>query len=465
MASTESRLARNKQRIKDFEAKIASGTHSAEAVSNFRAAIKREQGRVEKRGGQIERQQERREELTAKGKDPKTNKATAIQAAFDKTLKDQTAAAASRTAERQSLEQNQSNISQEQLVGILPTTPAQLEERPSGWSNVWAVLSAAFNPFDKTKIVANTDNRVFNTAAEYVANSPYATAAILMGTVVGVRAGASALSIGQATRTGAFSGASGRVTGAAGRIVGNTAIAKTTASMISKVLAASKKPVFVLSAVGAMIGTYPWSEWALGEAKEGMIFNMKKALATGDPELIAEFTRQSDEIFDINVWEQIARLIPFANIAFSFGEKAQSLQAQKKVNDKISQDEVIKLTTGETDDAKWERVRKEQDEIKHATIDYYNTERKKMVTWENEAKAAATAAKSTSYPSGSSTSRADEIKARNEDARFWAEQAAKQRKLEAEDRKAIADFWTAYRKTQNKLAQDNRPSNLNFGLL
>ena len=58
-----------------------------------------------------------------------------------------------------------------------------------------------------------------------------------------------------------------------------------------------------------------------------------------------------------------------------------------------------------------------------------------------------------------------ERKARNEDAKFWAEQAAKERELEAEDRKAIADFWIQYRITTQKIAENNRPSNLNFGLL
>ncbi len=52
-----------------------------------------------------------------------------------------------------------------------------------------------------------------------------------------------------------------------------------------------------------------------------------------------------------------------------------------------------------------------------------------------------------------------------EDAAFWAKQAKQQRKLEAEDRQAIADFWIAYRKTQYQNSVDNRPSNLNFGLL
>ena len=52
-----------------------------------------------------------------------------------------------------------------------------------------------------------------------------------------------------------------------------------------------------------------------------------------------------------------------------------------------------------------------------------------------------------------------------EDAKFWAAERAKQRKMEEEDRKAIAQFWAEYRKKLYEIQQNNRPSNLNFGLL
>ena len=58
-----------------------------------------------------------------------------------------------------------------------------------------------------------------------------------------------------------------------------------------------------------------------------------------------------------------------------------------------------------------------------------------------------------------------EKKARNEEAAFWAREREKQRELEAADRQAIADFWEAYKKTQQKINDNNRPSNLKFGLL
>ena len=42
---------------------------------------------------------------------------------------------------------------------------------------------------------------------------------------------------------------------------------------------------------------------------------------------------------------------------------------------------------------------------------------------------------------------------------------SKKAEKEEKDREAIADFWIAYRKTVQEIQNDNRPSNLNFGLL
>lgn len=343
-------------------------------------------------------------------------------------------------------------------------------EGAGGFQNVLDVLRSALNPFSKDRIIANTDNRIFNTAAEYIANAPYLSAAILTGA-----AGLGKGLIGRAGAKGAtrFEPFDVRHFGRreaerallkSGGIMTNTATAKATAGILARTAAQMKKPVFVLSAIGAMIGTYPWAEWALGEAKEGMIFNTGKAMATGDPEVIAEFQRVANEIFDITLWENIQRLIPGVNIAFSFGQKAKALMAQRAVNDRILQDEVIQIQTGETDDDKWKRIREEEAAQDKAAVDYYNTERKKMVQWEIEAKAAAQTARQFTT-TGETFDRAAAIKARNEDAAFWAAQAARQRELEAEDRKAIADFWIEYRKTAQKIADNSRPSNLNFGLL
>ncbi len=216
-----------------------------------------------------------------------------------------------------------------------------------------------------------------------------------------------------------------------------------TVSLLIKIARQFKRPSVIVTGIIGMAGTYPWAEWALGEAKEGMIFNTQKAINTGDIDILNEFIETSNEIFDMTTWETMRRLIPGLNLQFAFGEKAQALQAQWKVNNKIIEDEKIKIETGETEDDRWERIREEEAEMDKDAVDYYNDERQKMVEWEAEARR----------------------NQRNEDAAFWRSERSKQRVKEAEDRKAIADFWIEYRKTALKIREDSRPSNLNFGLL
>ncbi|MCP6720499.1 MAG: hypothetical protein KJI72_04250 [Patescibacteria group bacterium] len=228
-----------------------------------------------------------------------------------------------------------------------------------------------------------------------------------------------------------------------GKVATNPKTIASSISMISKIAIQLKKPAYVVAAIGAMIGTYPWAEWAQTEAGEILGFSSRSAINTGDPETIRQFQEIQAEIVDKNIWEQIARLIPGANIVTAFRNKMNAIRAQAIVNNKLMADAIIQLETGESEDAKWSRVREEQAEQEKANIDYYNEQRKQMVEWEREA----------------------ERDARNKDAAFWRKEKENQRRLEEKDRKAIADFWIAYRKEALKIANDNRPSNLNFGLL
>ena len=234
-----------------------------------------------------------------------------------------------------------------------------------------------------------------------------------------------------------------------GKAVTNPKAAQQTASLIQKTIAGIKahpfsSSVIALGTLGSIIGSYPWAEWAQGEAREVMGFAVAQALREdASPETIQQLRDEQTALWDQNIWEALARLIPGANIAAGFLNKYKALRAQMVVNDKIMADRITQLETGETEDEKWERVREEEAEQDKAAIDYYNEQRKLQVQWEREADKAA----------------------RNADAAFWRKERAKQDKMEAEDRQAIADFWIAYRKQTLKIANDNRPSNLNFGLL
>ncbi len=229
-----------------------------------------------------------------------------------------------------------------------------------------------------------------------------------------------------------------------GKVGVNTKTVEQSTNLIKKAIGiGKKKPIIILGAIGSIIGTYPWAEWAFGEAKEGMQFSAKKAMDTGDPEVIKEFMEISDEIFDVTIWDNLARLTPGVNIGFGFSEKAKALDAQKKVNDKILADEIIKIETGETDEDTYKRNQDEKFENDKFLINFYNEQR---IINDQRIRDA-------------------DIEGRNEDAAFWRKEKADERKREAEDRQAIADFWSAYHIEKAKIQESNRPSNLNFGLL
>ncbi len=186
--------------------------------------------------------------------------------------------------------------------------------------------------------------------------------------------------------------------------------------------------------------------WATAEAPESIAFPEQKflitdAVRTGDWSLVDEAEVAKYEVLTLSTWEKILRLSPLSFLLIN--KKIQGALAGAKITSKIIDDKKKQQEEGTTEEDYWSERRKEQAEDDKAAIDYYNEQRELMIEWEREAKK----------------------DARNEDAAFWRKEKVKQRKLEAEDRKAIADFWLEYKKETIKMASDNRPSNLNFGLL
>jgi len=201
-----------------------------------------------------------------------------------------------------------------------------------------------------------------------------------------------------------------------------------------------------LAAYGAWAGSVMIGLWATAEAPESIAFPEQKflitdAVRTGDWSLVDEAEKAKYEILDLSTWEKIIRLSP-ASFILIF-KKIQGALAGAKITSKIIEDKKKQQEEGTTETDYWDERREEQAEQDKAAVDYYNEQRKLQVEWEREAEKAG----------------------RNEDAAFWRKERAKQAKMEAEDRQAIADFWIAYRKEALKIANDNRPSNLNFGLL
>ena len=264
--------------------------------------------------------------------------------------------------------------------------------------------------------------------------------------------------------------------------------AKTTALSNTALGKVFSKPAMAF--YGAWASSVLIGLWATAEAPESIAFPQLKFLIadaerTGDWSLVDEAEKAKYEILDLSTWEKIIRFTPAAFILIN--KKIQGAVAGAAVTTKIIEDKKKQQEEGTTEADYWDERREEQAEQDKAAVDYYNEQRKIMVDWENEAKLAVEREKQDIFEAGAKRTRAAElglagekqaifeasaartraanIKAREEEAAFWRKERAKQSQMEAEDRKAIADFWLAYRKEVLKLANDNRPSNLNFGLL
>ena len=211
------------------------------------------------------------------------------------------------------------------------------------------------------------------------------------------------------------------------------------------------KEILTLTLGGKVFGQFIGME----EASQTLGFAASQALRAGDLESYDELATVRDDILkEPTFWDNIKALIPFKNVGDQLEKYRIAAVASGKVFDKLAEDRRIQIETGETDDERWKRVKQEEDEMRRE-YKTWSIEQDKIRN-DNEREARAAVRKATN---------AAERKARNEDAEFWANEKAKEREREAADRKAIADFWAAYKKIQQKIQQDNRPSNLNFGLL
>ena len=222
----------------------------------------------------------------------------------------------------------------------------------------------------------------------------------------------------------------------------NTKTAALSINMVSKFF--SPKAMLFYAGWAGSIGM---NLWAQAEAPEGIMFPVTKFLIpeaerTGDWSAVDEALAMADEVTDLGTWEKILGVTPFALIPGALNKLKGNI-AGKEVMKKYTADQKVKQETGQSEADYWKERRVEEIEDDKAAINYYNEQRKLMVEWEREAT----------------------VDARNADAKFWRKEKEKQAKKEAEDREAIAKFWLAYRKEAQKIAENNRPSNLNFGLL
>jgi len=334
--------------------------------------------------------------------------------------------------------------------------------KPTGFENVKAVLNIAANPFNNEIIAATTGNETFDAIAGWIANNAYSAAGIIasaVGLAPGVRATAGKMFGNKSARaTPGIARTAGKTIlsraekqnvadiyrNAAGRIATNSANEKLGMSGLMTALKNNKGKLLL---VGSITGTFIMSEWALGEAMEGMDMIQAKVERTDNIALMTEYTQLSDQIHTIDGWEQIIRYTPGVNAVMNIRKKIQSLAFQWKVNKYLIEDKIIQLQTQGTDleiaDA---RAEQKEAQLKESQEDYL-----KMKSF---------------YETREAEARRDERTAeRDANARFWAREADKKRDLAEQERIDIMNFWLEYDKKKAKQYEESRPSKLNFGIV
>ncbi|KKL85712.1 hypothetical protein LCGC14_1951960, partial [marine sediment metagenome] len=144
-----------------------------------------------------------------------------------------------------------------------------------GWKNVKEVFKVSLNPFSEDKIVATTENKVFNSVAEFVANHPYTVALAAAGGIGIVRGVVTRLGFGVGKIGPAVIGKgdlgtallkAGRVApGVAGKYATNTATKKLTGNLFIK-----KGFTLIAAAyiIKEAVETYPFAKFEIAEAMD-----------------------------------------------------------------------------------------------------------------------------------------------------------------------------------------------------
>ncbi len=231
--------------------------------------------------------------------------------------------------------------------------------------------------------------------------------------------------------------------GGTSTIIKNTKNIEATKTWITKLATSLKNPKLIAGELVTLIGSYPFASFIKEESLQAIKGSYTGAMIAGNTEEAEKALEARKEILNPDLWEKIISAVPIANSIKQLKDYFSIAQTAVSIDEKLIEDMKIQQQTGETDSDKWKRINEEKAIQEKVQVDYYNSERKKLLEWEREA----------------------EKNARNEDAAFWRKEREKQAKKEAEDREAIAKFWEAYKKEAAKQAEDRRPSNLNFGLI
>ncbi len=264
-----------------------------------------------------------------------------------------------------------------------------------------------------------------------------------LGSILALATGLSAFIGAGAAATATATGGAVTATGVTIRIT-NAKIVGLGGSLASKVFSAK---VLGFAGVAAWVSSVGFGLWGVAESPEPISiaqtkFLIPEAQRTGDWTAVDEAEDAKAELLSLATWEKILLGTPAAAVVGSL-KKIEGAAVGASLLSQFIGDEKTAQENGETEDAKWERIRQQEKDQQIELQELYTQSRKDLVLWEQEAKAAGDQAA----------------------AKLWARERDKERAKEAKDRQAVADFWIAYRKQSKKFQEDARPSNLNFGLL
>ena len=233
--------------------------------------------------------------------------------------------------------------------------------------------------------------------------------------------------------------------------------AKASASVIWKSLGAGvlalvvTEKILSLTLGGKNFGAFVGME----EASQTANIAARDALIAGDVDGYEIAAEARNEVLKENTfWENVKSYVPFLNLATEIEDYRGAAITAGAVYDKLAADKRAEIESGTTPEETRLKAKLEEQAMYDASVVFRLEKEKEYAEYERIAREEVRQAQ-----------RADDIRARNADARFWAEQRDNEREKAADDRAAIAAFWEEYRRQLLKLQDDARPSNLKFGLL
>lgn len=213
--------------------------------------------------------------------------------------------------------------------------------------NVGEVVNAAFNPFTRDKVQANTDVNVVDKSLELIGNHPYQTAALFVTAAQAYKVAYSAISSANALGTRILAGetvadvatvaaASGEVAAptAAGVAVVNTATTATKVGILANIAKLAKNPAFVMGAIATYAYSVQYAKNPEGDAIQSLQIAMTAAQKAGDVDGYNELKDYYDDLTNPTLWDKIEGYVPVLNVLAGEAKKVEASRIAVNVQDK-----------------------------------------------------------------------------------------------------------------------------------